>query len=346
VEGVRAVGAPNIWDTTARTPAKKSFRAWSESGPWRSFERKALAEKIIYEIACSMSNSPRVAVIGIDGRLGAALAREYPRDLEVTSYKRSQLDLSRLDQIRSVLSETEFDLLINCAALTNVDYCESNRKEAFLVNAEAPRLLAEICRDKAIKLIHFSTDYVFDGKKTDTYVEEDRADPLSVYGESKLDGESRVLEVSSQHLVVRLSWVFGPDKPSFIDQIIQRARENDVVTAVADKFSAPTYTIDVASWLRLAIEKSANGVLHLANTGGCSWQEWAQYAIDVCRSLGLPLKAERVGAVSLADMKNFVAQRPVHTVLSTAKFTALTGVQPRHWREAVAEYISTHVSKK
>jgi dTDP-4-dehydrorhamnose reductase len=154
------------------------------------------------------------------------------------------------------------------------------------------------------------------------------------------------LEVSSRHLVVRLSWVFGPDKPSFIDQIIQRAGENDVVTAVADKFSSPTYTVDVAKWLRLAIEENANGILHLANNGGCSWQEWAQYAIDVCRSLRIPLKAERVGAVSLADMKNFVAQRPVHTVLSSAKFTALTGVQPRHWREAVAEYISTHISKK
>jgi dTDP-4-dehydrorhamnose reductase len=86
--------------------------------------------------------------------------------------------------------------------------------------------------------------------------------------------------------------------------------------------------------------------LHLANNGGCSWQEWAQYAIDVCRSLGIPLKAERVGAVSLADMKNFVAQRPVHTVLSAAKFAALTGVKPRHWREAVAEYITAHVFKK
>jgi dTDP-4-dehydrorhamnose reductase len=169
---------------------------------------------------------------------------------------------------------------------------------------------------------------------------------LSVYGESKLEGERRVLEISSQHLVVRLSWVFGPDKPSFIDQIIQRARENEAVTAVADKFSSPSYTIDVASWLRLAIDKNANGILHLANNGGCSWQEWAQYAIDVCRNVGIPLKAERVGRVSLADMKNFVAQRPVYTVLSTSKFAALTGVEPRHWRAAVAEYISAHVSKK
>jgi dTDP-4-dehydrorhamnose reductase len=288
----------------------------------------------------------KIAIIGANGRLGAALAREYARDFELTSFERRQLDLGQLDRVRSALAATKFELLINCVALTNVDYCESHREEAFVVNAEAPRLLAEIANEKSARLVHFSTDYVFDGKKTDPYVEEDKAVPLSVYGESKLEGERRVLEVSSEHLVIRLSWVFGPDKPSFIDQIIQRARENDVVTAVADKFSAPTFTIDVAGWLRLVVEKNANGILHLTNNGGCSWQEWAQYAIDVCRSRGLPLKAERVEAVSLGDMKNFVAQRPVHTVLSTAKFTALTGVQPRHWREAVAEYISAHVSKK
>jgi dTDP-4-dehydrorhamnose reductase len=288
----------------------------------------------------------KIAIVGENGRLGAALVREYQRDYEVTSYDRRQLDLSQLDRVRSALARAKFELLINCAALTNVDYCESHREEAFVVNAEAPRLLAEIANEKSAKLVHFSTDYVFDGKKTDPYIEEDKAVPLSVYGESKLEGERRALDVSSQHLVVRLSWVFGPDKPSFIDQIIQRAREDDVITAVVDKFSAPTYTIDVASWLRLAVDKNANGILHLANNGGCSWQEWAQYAIDVCRSLGLPLKAERVGAVWLADMKNFVARRPVYTVLSSPKFTALTGVQPRHWREAVAEYISAHVSKK
>ena len=288
----------------------------------------------------------KIVIIGADGRLGAALARKYARDFEVTNFERGQLDLGQLDRVRSILSETKFELLTNCAALTNVDYCESHQEEALLVNAEAPRLLAEIANEKSAKLVHFSTDYVFDGKKSDPYTEEDTAVPLSIYGESKLEGERRVLEASSQHLVVRLSWVFGPDKPSFIDQIIQRARENDVVTAVADKFSAPTYTMDVANWLRLAIDKGANGILHLANSGGCSWQEWAQHAIDVCRSVGIPLKAERVGTISLADMKNFVAKRPVHTVLSTAKFAALTGVQPRHWREAVAEYISTHVSKK
>ena len=296
--------------------------------------------------AISLLLEMKIAIIGSNGRLGAALVREYQRDYEVTSYDRSQFDLGQVDRIRSALAGAKFELLINCAALTNVDYCESHREEAFVVNAETPRLLAKIANEKSAKLVHFSTDYVFDGKKMGPYVEEDKAVPLSVYGESKLEGERRVLEVSSQNLVVRLSWVFGPDKPSFIDQIIQRARESGVVTAVADKFSAPTYTIDVASWLRLAVDKDANGILHLANNGGCSWQEWAQYAIDVCRSLGIPLKAERVGAVSLADMKNFVAQRPVYSVLSTSKFAALAGVEPRHWRDAVAEYISAQVSKK
>ena len=287
-----------------------------------------------------------IIIIGANGRLGAALTREYQRAFSVKAFARSQLDLGKLDRIRSTLSETEFDLLVNCGALTNVDYCESHRDEAFLINARSPRLLAEICSAKSARMIHISTDYIFDGKQDAPYIEEDPPAPLSVYAESKLAGEEEVLGISPKNLVVRLSWVFGPDRPSFIDQIIQRARENETVTAVADKFSSPTYTIDVASWLQLAIEKNANGILHLANNGGCSWQEWAQYAIDVCRSLGIPLKAERVGAVALADMKNFVAQRPVHTVLSTAKFAALTGLQPRHWREAVAEYISSYVSKK
>jgi dTDP-4-dehydrorhamnose reductase len=293
-----------------------------------------------------VKNLRRIIVIGANGRLGAALARAYVRDFEVTGFDRNQLDLRKLDQIRSILSNTQFDLLLNCAALTNVDYCESNREDAFLINAETPRLIAEICAEKSARLIHFSTDYVFDGKQNAPYTEKDTPVPLSVYGESKLAGERRVLQVSSNNLVVRLSWVFGPDKPSFIDQIIQRARENETVTAVADKFSSPTYTIDVANWLRLAWENDAQGILHLPNGGECSWQQWAQYAIEVCRSVGMSLKADHVEKLSLSDMKNFVARRPVYTVLSTAKFTALTGVQPRHWREAIAEYISAHVSKK
>ena len=236
-----------------------------------------------------------IIIIGANGRVGAALTREYQRPFSVKAFARNQLDLGKLDQVRSTLSEIEFDLLINCAALTNVDYCESHRDEAFLINAQGPGLLADICAEKSGRLIHISTDYVFNGKQDTPYIEEDPPAPLSVYAESKLAGEEEVLAVSPKNLVVRLSWVFGPDKPSFIDQIIQRAREDETVAAVADKFSSPTYTIDAASWLRLALDN--NGILHLCNSGGCSWQEWAQYAIDVCHNLGVSLKADRVRLV-------------------------------------------------
>src|SRR2546423_4859180 len=155
-----------------------------------------------------MSSFQPIVIVGAGGRLGAALVREYQRDYAVTSFERTQLDLGRLDRVRSALSKRKFELLINCAALTNVDYCESHREHAFVVNAEAPRVLAEIANEKSAKLVHFSTDYVFDGKKTEPYVEGDRADPLSVYGESKREGERCVLEVSPEHLIVRLSWVF------------------------------------------------------------------------------------------------------------------------------------------
>jgi len=254
-----------------------------------------------------------IIIIGANGRVGAALTREYQRPFSVKAFARNQLDLGKLDQVRSTLSEIEFDLLINCAALTNVDYCESHRDEAFLINAQGPRLLADICAEKSARLIHISTDYVFDGKQDTPYIEEDPPAPLSVYAESKLAGEEEVLAVSPKNLVVRLSWVFGPDKPSFIDQIIQRAREDETVAAVADKFSSPTYTIDAASWLRLALDN--NGILHLCNSGGCSWQEWAQYAIDVCHNLGVSLKADRVRLVFShlgLTVGDFLKRRPAH----------------------------------
>lgn len=288
----------------------------------------------------------RIVIVGAGGRLGAALAREYTSDFDVRGFRHADLNLGDSNEIRERLCPLEFELLINCAALTNVDYCESHREEAVSTNAEGPGVLAELCHEKDAKLIHISTDYVFDGKKHTPYREEEEAVPLSIYAQSKREGELRVLAASDGHLVTRLSWVFGPDRPSFIDQIIQRAQETADVAAIGDKFSAPTYTLDAARWLRAAWEKNLTGLLHLANGGECSWQEYAQYAIDCCHDNGLALKARKVRGLAMADMKNFVAQRPPYTVLSTAKFTHGTGVTPRNWREAVAEYIERYLAKK
>jgi len=289
----------------------------------------------------------KIAVVGSAGRLGAALMREYRDKFEVTGFNHTQLDLSNFDEMRDKLRETDFDILINAAAFTNVDLCETRRDQAFLINAEAPRVLAEICREKNAKLIHFSTDYVFDGEKRQPYVESDSANPISIYGESKRAGEKLVLAVQDRHLVVRVSWVFGPDRPSFIDAMIKRAQESAEIDAVADKSSTPTYAQDIAEMLpRLFDLDVKGGILHFTDAGECSWQEYAQWALDCCQRFGVPVKAKTVGALKLKDMKNWGARRPVYSVLSSAKYTELTGVSPRTWHDAVADYIRRFYSKK
>ena len=312
-----------------------------------------------------------MAIVGAGGRLGAALARLYAADHEVRSFTRAQLDLVAPDRLRDSLGNAEFDVLINCAAQTNVDRCESEQAEAFLINGEAPGVLAEICTARRARLVHISTDYVFDGDKQEPYTEEDAANPISVYGASKLEGERRVLAVSAEHLVARVSWVFGPDRPSFVDWIVDRARELEHVEAVADKYSTPTYTLDIAEMLRpflwsrrasaperghgpealaggpgVGRLRDVGGIVHLANRGDCSWREYGQWALDCCAAEGVALRARSVGAITLADMKNFVARRPVHTMMATEKLERLTGRVPRSWQEAVAEYVRDYVAPR
>jgi dTDP-4-dehydrorhamnose reductase len=302
----------------------------------------------------------KIVILGAGGRLGAALVREYRGKFDVVGFNHTQLNLSDLDAVREKLRNTDFDILINAAGFTKVDLCETQPERAFLINAEAPRVVAEICDEKNARLIHFSTDYVFRGDRREPYTEEDQASPISVYGESKLAGENNVLAANRQNLVVRVSWVFGPDRPSFIDAMIQQAQENDEVDAVADKFSTPTYTLDIAemlgrildSWSRRAPAPDVpwsghlHGVLHFANAGQCSWREYAQWAVDCCRDAGLPVRAETIGERKLRDMAKWVARRPVYSVLSSARYTNLTGISPRTWREAVSEYITRFYSKK
>lgn len=286
----------------------------------------------------------KIVIIGSGGRLGAALTREYRDKFDVVGFNHAQLDLANFEQVREKVTVLDFDVLINCAAFTNVDLCETQRAQAFQINAEAPRVLAEICREKKAKLIHFSTDYVFDGEKRESYTEDDVAKPISVYGESKREGEKLVLQTQNRHLIVRVSWVFGPDRPSFIDGVIKRARENEHVEAIADKFSTPTNTLDIVEMLPRFFDLHVDGsILHFANAGECSWQEYAQFSLDCCRSLGIPLKAKTVGALKLSDMKNWIARRPVFSVLSSTKYIAMTGTSPRTWRGAVADYVREFV---
>lgn len=285
----------------------------------------------------------KIVILGSGGRLGAALAREWrAAGDDVLGFNRALLDIGDFQQVHETLGELEFDALVNCAAQTNVDRCEQQPEEAFRLNSAAVAAIADVCTRKKARCIHISTDYVFDGEKRTPYTEQDEALPISVYGESKLGGERCVHAVSDKHLVVRVSWVFGPDRPSFVDQILQRALEHETVEAIGDKVAVPTYTLDVSRLLRpLLDEVPFDGLLHLCNTGACSWQEYGQYALDCAVAAGVPLKGRTVGALKMADLKAFIARRPVYTAMSPAELQRVTGLTPRPWQEAVEEYVRT-----
>lgn len=289
----------------------------------------------------------KVVIIGSGGRLGAALAREWRGRHEVAGFDHAALDLGSSEAIRAALGSLQFDALVNCAALTNVDRCETERAEAMQVNAAAVGEMARLSSEKGARMIHISTDYVFSGETEGALDESAPANPVSVYGESKKRGEEELLAVSPEHLAVRVSWVFGPDRPSFVDALLQRALAEDRVSAVADKFSAPTYSLDAAQHLEpLLVHGSAGGILHLCNAGGCSWRDYAQHAIECAVRCGMPVRAREVEPLRLADMRAFVARRPVHTILATNRLSSLLSHPPRPWQEAVEDYVRTFLAPR
>lgn len=289
----------------------------------------------------------KTVILGSGGRLGAALARAWRAAGEdVVALDRAALPLGADGKVESVLGDIQFDVLVNCAALTNVDYCETHPDEAFKVNGEAVNDIALHCEDRGIRCIHISTDYVFDGNTSKPYTEADAPSPISVYGTSKRMGEDAVLSAGARHWVVRVSWVFGPDRVSFVDQVISRALSENRVDAVDDKWATPTYTLDCATLLRPFLRRvDGGGLLHLANTGVCTWQEYGQWALDCAKEAGLPLKTLNVGGVPMSSIKAFIAKRPIYTPMETGKLASLTRLQPRSWKEAVKAHVCDQVER-
>jgi dTDP-4-dehydrorhamnose reductase len=282
----------------------------------------------------------RILILGGKGRLGAALERMWSATYQVRWLARPELDVANLVALRGLLESASYDVLVNCTGLTNVDRCETAREEAEIVNARAPGMMAETAAAKGARFIHFSTDYVFDGAKATPYTEEDLARPLGHYGRTKRAGEDAALAPSKRHLAVRLSWVFGPDKPSFVDSIIERALTTEQVEAIADKTSCMTFTEDVARWLEPFLDRDLpGGLYHACNAGGCSWHECGQHALNFAAEVGVPLKARIAEPIPLSAVKAFIAPRPLHTVMNTAKFATVTGTVPRHWQDALNEYL-------
>lgn len=285
----------------------------------------------------------KIAIIGSRGRVGGALVRLWQDRHEIATFARPDIDLRDPSTLDAALGERKFDWVVNCAAQANVDACERLPEEARVINTIAPYRMAEHCARTGARFIHLSTDYVFDGRQREPYAEESKPSPLSVYGLTKADAEALVLATLPEAIVARISWVFGPEKPSFVDLILGRALAHDDVAAIGDKWSTPTYTADLAGWLDGLIGLDApGGMYHLCNSGACTWREYGEHALRCAADLGLPVKTTSVRAQSLAEMDAFVAERPVYTVMSTERASKTLGVPPRPWQDAVADYIRAH----
>jgi dTDP-4-dehydrorhamnose reductase len=291
-----------------------------------------------------MNRPLRIVIVGAAGRLGQALHRRLAREAEVVGLARGGIDLAAPASIAAALEPLEFDRLILPAAMTAVDACETDRETAFAINAEAPKLIAEICSAKGAHLTHVSTDFVFDGTKDGPYHEQDPAEPVSVYGASKLKGEEHVLAVDPAHLVIRVSWLYGPGKPAFPEWIVDKARAESGLALPEDKTGSPTSSVDAAELLLPLLggngRPPAGGIFHLCNSGACTWRDWGQACLDLARDAGLPLKTREIAANRLADIPAFLAKRPPNSVLGNAKYAAVTGTTPRPWHDALRAHFT------
>ncbi|MEO7099852.1 MAG: NAD(P)-dependent oxidoreductase [Luteolibacter sp.] len=289
------------------------------------------------------SERKRIAIVGSAGRLGGSLVKLLEKDHAVIGLTRKQLDLGCAESISKALEPLDYDLLILAGALTGVDYCETHEQEAHLLNAEAPRRIAGISAEKGAHVTYVSTDMVFNGAKPEPYIETDPTDPISVYGASKLAGEEHVLDASAKNLVVRVSWLFGPGKPAFPEWIVDKACAEEKLTLPGNKICCPSYSIDlVRNLMALLFEMNGNpasGVFHLCNSQPCTWRDWGQFCIDTAREAGLPVIADEIEGVPVESVAAFVAKRPHNTAMSTEKFTNATGIRPRHWKDAIFEFL-------
>ncbi len=285
--------------------------------------------------------APRILILGATGGLGRALHRHLATRHETTIWGRAELDFEQSDAIAARLAAQNFDVLLNAAGMTSPDVCEVEAERALLVNGVAPGIISECCHAKGARMIHFSTDYVFSGNSHDGWCEEDETEPVNIYGRTKRDGEVAVLKASASALVARVSWLFGSDKASHPDNIIQRALQTDDLSAVADKISAPTSNADIAVWIERLIHEhpATGGVLHLCNSGVASWHTWAEAALSIAKRLGVPVKTTLVKPVKLASLTQFKARRPQMTRMSNAKLQSLLGGEIRHWNDALEDYL-------
>lgn len=275
----------------------------------------------------------KVAVLGSKGLLGSdLLAACVHREFETYGFDLPEMDITRMDSVRESLPQV--DWVINCAGYTSVDAAESDRDEAFRVNADGAHVVARVCNRRRIRLLHISSDYVFDGNKSRPYNEKDSANPLSVYGTSKLAGEKAVRSEGLHFLVVRTQALFGVSGPSFVRRVVDHVRSSDApFRAIRDQIISPTYTKDLSEALITLMRLNQSGVVHVAASGECSWYELAVAVAERIKP-GAAIKA-----ITSAEAQQ-AAPRPSYSALDTRLYHSWTQQAMRSWQEGLDAYLA------
>ena len=272
----------------------------------------------------------RVTIIGASGLLGKALMREWRGDA-VTGLASSDADIRDAERVQEVVRETNPQWIVLAAAYTDVDGCESNRDLAFAVNRDGAVNVAMAAKEVGARLMFLSSDYVFDGTNTTPYDTHDARNPQGVYGRTKAEAEIRLLELMPDCCLARTSWLFGMGGKCFPDTILKLAGSRPALDVVDDQRGSPTYTVDLARAIIPLCRKNATGVVHVTNTGDCTWFDFAKEIVESARLSTI------VRPVSSARMAR-PAPRPAYSVLSADRLRAL-GVDMPSWRDALRRYL-------
>ncbi|MDT8422986.1 MAG: dTDP-4-dehydrorhamnose reductase [Desulfuromonadales bacterium] len=282
----------------------------------------------------------KVALIGAQGMLASQVRALAPVEVEIHCFDLPEFDLTDAAAVATTLASLQPQIIINCAAFTNVDGCESNAPLAFLVNGEGPGHLAAAAKQIGSTLVHISTDYVFAGTKNEPYEVDDAPDPQSIYGQSKLAGEQAILNSGLEHyFMVRTSWLYGPDGNNFVETILRLAGERDDLGIVSDQIGSPTYTGDLAEALWRLLATDDYGVYHFSNHGECSWYEFAREIIAQAKLCGLPLKLKTLRPIRTEDYP-LPARRPAYSLLSKDRYLQVTGASIPFWRDSLQRYFA------
>ena len=283
----------------------------------------------------------KILLTGSAGQLGREMKRSLAPLGELITCDRRHLDLADPDALQSAVRDLAPTVIVNAAAYTAVDKAETETGMAEAINATAPGILAEEAKRLGARLIHYSTDYVFDGTKASPYLEDDATAPLSAYGHSKRQGELAIAASGARHLILRTSWVYGLHGANFMKTMLRLGRERDELRVVGDQVGAPTWTRHLAdaTALILAGHSTAEGLYHLAASGETSWHGYAEAIFAEAQAIGLLEKSPKVNRITTAEYP-LPASRPANSRLDCTRFTADFGLALPDWRTGLADCLA------